>query len=155
MKKTLGFILLFAVIMAAFYGLKSWIESGRYQVNAFRAEVTLESDGSMVVSEHWEVRYPQGYSVFFRDIGYRKYNSENPLFQDPLNRASFELMPMPRGLRENIYRTLSGLPVSETNGGTSLNARREEANANQFSYGLLPVSREKCIFITDTASRGR
>ena len=78
--------------MAAFYGLKSWIESGRYQVNAFRAEVTLESDGSMVVSEHWEVRYPQGYSVFFRDIGYRKYNPENPLYQDPLNRASFELL---------------------------------------------------------------
>lgn len=92
LKKTLGFILLFAVIMAAFYGLKSWIESGRYQVNAFRAEVTLESDGSMVVSEHWEVRYPQGYSVFFRDIGYRKYNPENPLYPDPLNRASFELL---------------------------------------------------------------
>lgn len=92
MKKNLSLILLFAVILVAFYGITNLLDSDPYAVKSLAISITVESDGDMAVNETWRVSYPEGYSVSYRDISYRKYNPDNPLYQEQSNRAGFELI---------------------------------------------------------------
>ncbi len=90
MKKNLIFIFLFGIIILGFFGISYVISINGVKVESFSADITIESNGDMLVREQRTVRYPEGYSVTFRDIGYDKYHPDNPLYQERSNQASFD-----------------------------------------------------------------
>ncbi|MDD3999857.1 MAG: DUF2207 domain-containing protein [Bacilli bacterium] len=90
MKKNLLFALLFIVVFLSFSGIANIFSNTGIKIESFIADITVEDNGDMVVSEEVTFKYPEGYTVNYRDIAYNKYNSDNPLYQSPLNRAYFD-----------------------------------------------------------------
>lgn len=91
MKKNLGFVLLFVIISSAFLVIPAYFNSDRYKIQSLKADIEIEANGDMVISERWVVQYPEGYSVSYRDISYQKYNPNNPFNQEKTNQAGFEI----------------------------------------------------------------
>lgn len=48
-------------------------------INSYNAIVDVDDSGNMTVTETWEIKYPSGYNVRFRDIPYSKNHASNPL----------------------------------------------------------------------------
>ncbi|MFA5482862.1 MAG: DUF2207 domain-containing protein [Bacilli bacterium] len=67
----------------------SFLLDGDIRIYEFNADVTLTDKGDMEVVERWDMKYFGDYNVRFRNIKYGKYNSNNPLYQEPDNIADF------------------------------------------------------------------
>lgn len=87
MKRNIVFIILAAVITLTIYGIGALTNYSDIRIEEYSADITLTENGDMEVKESWIYHYPDGYTVRYRDIGYGKYNPNNPLYQDPNNRA--------------------------------------------------------------------
>lgn len=90
MNKAKPAIIIFATLLVFFILISLFADSGEIKVKSFDAEITLDSNGDMLVNETWIVNWPDGMHVSFRDIGYQKYHPENPLYQVQTNRAFFD-----------------------------------------------------------------
>lgn len=92
MKRNFGFILFFVIIFAIFLAAPAILNADDYKIQSLRANIEIEANGDMVVTERWVVQYPEGYSVSYRDISFQKnYNPDNPLYQEQSNQADFEI----------------------------------------------------------------
>jgi len=90
MKNKFLVVVLVIIIIASIFGITSVMSSSKIKIDTFNSIITLDGNGDMSVKETWIVNYPAGMSVSFRDIGYKKNNPENPLYQSPLNTADFD-----------------------------------------------------------------
>ncbi len=87
-KKTFSFFtLVFTFVFIVF--IFSFLLGNDIKIYEFNADVTLTENGNMEVVETWDMKYSGDYNVRFRDIKYNKYNSGNPLYQEPSNMATF------------------------------------------------------------------
>ena len=89
-KKTILVFILIAITALAIYGLNYVMTATKINVKSLDAVIDIDESGDMLVTERWGVRFPNGGSVTFRDIGYGKYDPNNPLYQDTQNTASFD-----------------------------------------------------------------
>lgn len=119
MKRSIIFIILFIIIIFCFFGISNLLEYGDYEVNSYAADVTLENDGSMHVTEEWVVSYPEGYTVSYRDISYKKYNPDNPLYQEAGNRAGIEVLGV-------TVKGADGVPLGTSRYEWKLSGERDE-----------------------------
>ena len=90
MKKNNVLVFALVVVISIFYLIPKIALSNQISVKKFKAIIDIDSNGDMNVSETWVVKWPEGYTVSFRDIGYGKYNKKNPLRQDTKNIASID-----------------------------------------------------------------
>ena len=81
-------LLVFIILVFIF----SFLFGNDIKIYEFNADVTLTENGDMEVIETWDIKYSGDYNVRFRDIKYGKYNSGNPLYQEPDNVARFNTM---------------------------------------------------------------
>ncbi|MGB4015203.1 MAG: DUF2207 domain-containing protein, partial [Bacilli bacterium] len=89
-KKTILVFILIAITALAIYGLNYVMSATKINVKSLDAVIDIDESGDMLVTERWGVRFPNGGSVTFRDIGYGKYDPNNPLYQNAQNTASFD-----------------------------------------------------------------
>ncbi len=68
---------LIIIISAVLIGIA--IKKTSIQIDLYEADVFIDSNGNMDVSETWIIDYPGGYNVRFRDIKYNKNHYNNPL----------------------------------------------------------------------------
>jgi uncharacterized membrane protein len=85
------------VILYAFIYLGGSLEScesdwlgSSVTIERFDADITLDSNGDMTVVEIWDINYRSDMNVRFRDIEYRKYAEDYPLYASSQNRAFFD-----------------------------------------------------------------
>ena len=76
--------IIFPVILALFIllcslGLALIYNNSNIRIKSYDAKVNIDSYGNMEVTETWIIKYPNDYSVRFRDIPYNKNHSSNPL----------------------------------------------------------------------------
>ena len=90
-KNNIVTIILIVVIMLLFFGLSRFIIGPEdISVKSLNAEIIVDENGNIDVREKWVIRWPEDMSVFFRDIGYGKYDERNPLYQKETNVANFD-----------------------------------------------------------------
>jgi uncharacterized membrane protein len=89
-KKTIIVFFLIAIAAIAIYGLSRIANSIQVSVKSMDAEITIDGAGNMTIREEWVVRFPTRKSVTFRDIGYGKYDPDDPLYHDLGDTASFD-----------------------------------------------------------------
>lgn len=90
MNKVKPTVIIFVAIALFFAAMTIFGQNSKIKVERFDADITLDANGDMLVSETWVVNWPKDMHVSFRDIGYQKYNSDNPLPQEQTNRAYFD-----------------------------------------------------------------
>ena len=66
---------LIIIISAVLIGIA--IKKTSIQIDLYEADVFIDSNGNMDVSETWIIDYPGGYNVRFRDIKYNKNHYNN------------------------------------------------------------------------------
>ncbi|HNZ50046.1 MAG TPA: DUF2207 domain-containing protein [Bacilli bacterium] len=90
MNKAKPAIIIFATFIVLFILMSLFAANGEIKVKSYDAEITLDNNGDMFISETWVVDWPTGKHVSFRDIAYQKYNPDNPLYQEETNVALFD-----------------------------------------------------------------
>lgn len=90
MKKNNILIFALVIVMSVFYLIPKIASSNQISIEKFEAFIDIDTNGDMNVSETWVVNWPSGYTISFRDIGYRKNHPDNPLKQDVNNIASID-----------------------------------------------------------------
>ena len=83
-------ILIFTIVIGGIAILFSFIEPDEIAINSYDAKVVLNEDGDMHVTETWDMNYQGDYQVRFRDIDYKKFPKNYPLYKDNDNVASFD-----------------------------------------------------------------
>jgi len=84
-------------ILYAFFYLGGSLEScgtdlvsSSVTIDRFDADIVIDSNGDMTVVETWDINYLSDMNVRFRDIEYKKYGDDYPLYASSANRASFD-----------------------------------------------------------------
>jgi len=137
-KKYFIFIIVIVVCILSFSFLLNIKDT---VIENFKAIIEIDKNGDMTVSETWIVRYNSEKRVAFRDIGYNKYNPNNPLRQIQTNKAHFNT-----NVTVEVYgKDGNKLPSSAYRVGYSFKGDRDELGYPVECY----PSRSECesIFI--------
>lgn len=87
-KIIIGIAVVSFILLMIFFALVS-TEDADIVINEFSADIIVGEDGSMLVTETWDMHYEGDYNVRFRDFDYVKYPDEYPLYKNDSNQASF------------------------------------------------------------------
>ncbi len=83
-------ILLPLMFSMMFWALGTFVSDEDIRINSYEATIDLNNQGDMKVIERWDMKYSGEYHVRFRDIVFRKYPKNYPLYQEDSNQASFD-----------------------------------------------------------------
>ncbi len=83
-------VLILTIVIGGIAVLLSFIEPDQIEINSYDAIITLNESGDMNVTETWDMNYQGDYQVRFRDIDYKKFPKNYPLYKDDNNDAQFD-----------------------------------------------------------------
>lgn len=80
--------LLFTTVIFIFISLEIPVNEENIEIIDYKAHITIDDDGDMLVRETWGIDYIEDYRVRFRDIEYGKFPDNYPLPYNVNNRAA-------------------------------------------------------------------